>query len=113
MTGLTEKSLTPEGYIGPGFRGALAENYVATALVSRGYTPYYWESGGKAEVDFVIQTGGVAIPVEVKSSDNVRSKSLNEFIRRYSPPYAYRVSTKNFGKENNIRSIPLYALFCI
>jgi len=113
MTGLTEKSLTSEGYIGPGFRGALAENYVATALVSRGYTPYYWESGGKAEVDFVIQTGGVAIPVEVKSSDNVRSKSLNEFIRRYSPPYAYRVSTKNFGKENNIRSIPLYALFCI
>jgi len=113
MTGLTEKSLMSGGYIGTGFKGALAENYVESSLVSAGYTPYYWESGGKAEVDFVIQSGEHAIPVEVKSSGNVRSKSLNEYIRRYSPPYSYRVSTRNFGNENNIRSIPFYALFCI
>jgi len=113
MTGLTEKSIISENYIGSGFKGVLAENYVAQALASAGYTTFYWESGGKAEVDFVIQTGEFAIPVEVKASDNVRSKSLNEYVKRYSPPYSYRVSTRNFGNENNIRSIPFYALFCV
>jgi predicted AAA+ superfamily ATPase len=95
-------------------KGALAENHVATALVSNGYTPFYWESQGKAEVDFVIQnTAGQVIPVEVKSSENVRSKSLQQFVQKYHPPYSVRISTKNFGMENNIKSIPLYAAFCI
>ncbi|MDQ2087351.1 ATP-binding protein [Herbivorax sp. ANBcel31] len=97
-----------------GFKGALAENYVASALVTNGYTPYYWESQGKAEVDFVIQDReGNIIPIEVKSSDNVRSKSLNQYIAKYEPKYSIRVSAKNFGLENGIKSVPLYAVFCI
>jgi uncharacterized protein len=97
-----------------GFKGALAENYVATALVTSGYTPYYWESQGKAEVDFVIQgKEGNIIPIEVKSSDNVRSKSLNQYVAQYKPMYSIRVSARNFGFENGIKSVPLYAVFCI
>ncbi len=113
MAGLTEKSLSAKNLAGSGFIGALAENYVAKSLKSAGYDLYYWDSKGKAEVDFVIQTGESAIPVEVKASDNVRSKSLGEFVRRYSPPFSYRISEKNFGNGNNIRSVPFYALFCI
>ena len=95
-------------------KGSLAENYVATVLVSNGYSLYYWESQGKAEVDFVIQNSdGEVIPIEVKSSENVRSKSLQQFISRYNPAYSIRISTKNFGFENNIKSVPLYATFCI
>lgn len=97
-----------------GFKGALAENYVASALTSNGYTPYYWESQGKAEVDFVIQDKeGNILPVEVKSSGNVRSKSLNQYVARYKPMYSIRISAKNFGFENRIKSVPLYAVFCI
>lgn len=97
-----------------GFKGALAENYVASALVVNGYIPYYWESQGIAEVDFVIQDKeGNVIPIEVKSSDNVRSKSLNQYIAKYKPQYSIRVSTRNFGFENDIKSVPLYAVFCI
>ena len=67
------------------FKGALAENYVCSALTTNGYTPYYWESQGKAEVDFVIQDQeGRIIPVEVKSSDHVKAKSLAQFVGRYS-----------------------------
>ncbi len=96
------------------FKGALAENYVASALIINGYTPYYWESQGKAEVDFVIQDyEGNIIPIEVKSSDNVRSKSLNQFISRYKPKYSIRISARNFGFESGIKSVPLYAVFCI
>lgn len=97
-----------------GFKGALAENYIMQALVSNGISPYYWSSPGKAELDFVFQDRqGNIIPLEGKSADNVRAKSLKMFISLYQPPYAIRVSAKNFGYENGIKSIPLYALFCL
>ncbi len=96
------------------FKGALTENYVANILSSNGLNCNYWESEGKAEVDFVIQTkAGECIPVEVKSSENVRSKSLQQFIMKYHPSYSIRISTKNFGFENGIKSVPLYACFCV
>jgi hypothetical protein len=94
-------------------KGALTENFVMNSLVANHFQPYYWESQGKAEVDFVVQmNNGSIIPIEVKSSDNVRSKSLRQFIIKYKPSYSVRVSTKNFGFENGIKSIPLYALHC-
>jgi len=97
-----------------GFKGALAENYIMQALVTNGFSPYYWSSPGKAELDFVFQDKqGNIIPLEGKSADNVRAKSLKAFISLYEPPYAIRVSAKNFGFENDIKSVPLYALFCL
>ena len=97
-----------------GFKGALAENYICQALTVSGIKPYYWTSNGKAEVDFIFQDrqGGV-IPLEAKSADNVRSKSLRSYRDIYKPPYSIRVSAKNFGFENDIKSIPLYAMFCL
>jgi hypothetical protein len=95
-------------------KGILAENHVAAALGVNGYLPGYWESDGKAEVDFLIQNaGGDVIPIEVKSSENVRSRSLQQYVIRYKPDYSIRLSTKNFGFENRIKSVPLYAAFCI
>ncbi len=97
-----------------GFKGALTENYVMQALVTNGFTPYYWSSPGKAELDFVFQDRqGNVIPLEVKSADNVKAKSLKLFMSLYKPPYGIRVSAKNFGFENNIKSIPLYSVFCL
>jgi predicted AAA+ superfamily ATPase len=96
------------------FKGMFAENYAAIALTIAGHQIYYWTSAGQAELDFVIQKdNGDIVPIEVKSSTNVRSKSLSEFVKRYKPSYAIRISTKNFGFENGIQSVPLYAAFCI
>jgi len=76
--------------------------------------PYYWTSQGKAEVDFVFQDRqGNIIPLEAKSADNVRSKSLRSYRDIYEPVYSIRVSAKNFGYENGIKSVPLYAVFCV
>ena len=95
-------------------KGSLAENYMMNTLISSGYEPYYWESEGKAEVDFMIQDkNGNIIPIEVKSSENVKAKSLKVYCERYKPETVYRVSAKNFGFENAIKSVPLYAAFCI
>ena len=97
-----------------GYKGALAENYICQCLVANGFTPFYWSSPGKAELDFVFQDSqGRVLPLEAKSADNVKSKSLKQFVSLYKPEYAFRVSAKNFGYENGIKSIPLYALFCL
>ena len=65
-------------------------------------------------MDFIIQDKeGNIIPIEVKAAEHVRSKSLQQYIKKYNPPYAIRVSAKNFGLENGIKSVPLYAVFLI
>ena len=95
------------------FKGGLVENYVNAQLTANGYRTYYWESARSAEVDFVIQREGQIIPVEVKSADNVKAKSLRVYIDTYHPQYALKLSAKNFGYENDIKTVPLYAAFCI
>ena len=82
--------------------------------MSRNFHLYWIQLETKAELDFVMQDrGGNILPLEGKSADNVKAKSLRTFVKLYEPPYAIRVSAKNFGFENNIKSIPLYALFCL
>ncbi len=95
------------------FMGAVAENYVAQALATNKIPLLYWKNENTAEVDFVIQKGAEVIPIEVKSGLRVRSKSIGIFMNTYHCPYAIRLSKKNFGFENNIKSVPLYAAFCL
>ena len=92
------------------YKGILAENYVAEILFAKNRELYYWQvNSGMYEVDFLINVEGDIIPIEVKASDNVTSKSLNYYVTRFKPVYSIRISTKNFGFQNNIKSIPLYA----
>lgn len=95
------------------FIGAIVENYVAGQLRVRWNELYYWDSAHTAEIDFIIQDQDKIIPVEVKSSGHTRSRSLSVYKEKYDHPYAIRISAKNFGFENNIKSVPLYAVFCI
>ena len=93
--------------------GPLTEHYVANELRTKGYETYYWESDGKAELDFMIQKETEIIPIEVKTSIHTKTRSLDMYMKKYDPRYAIRISEKNFGFENNIKSVPLYAVFCI
>ena len=96
------------------FKGGMTENYVNIQLIRSGFRPYFWRNNkGTKEVDFIIPLNGKLIPIEVKSGENTKAASLNEYIQLYKPPYSIRISERNFGFENNIRSIPLYAVFCI
>lgn len=96
------------------FKGSLAENYVNSQLLAKGFVPYYWKSDkGEYEIDFLISLRGKLIPIEVKSSEHVTSDSLKYYIKKFHPDYSIRISTRNFGFENGIKSIPLYATCCI
>ncbi|MEG0909678.1 MAG: DUF4143 domain-containing protein [Bacilli bacterium] len=94
--------------------GMLTENYVASCFIYNKLNLNYWQSDNTSEIDFVLQSkNGLIIPVEVKSSTHTKSKSLNNYILKYNPKYSIRISEKNFGLNNNIKSVPLYAVFCI
>lgn len=95
------------------FKGGMAENYVNVQLSINGYHTYYWESARGAEIDFVIQRNEQLIPIEVKSADNTRAKSLKVYMETYDPEYAIKLSAKNFAFEDNKKTVPLYAAFCI
>lgn len=95
------------------FKGGMTENYVNVQLTINGYRTYYWESARGAEIDFVIQRDGKLIPLEVKSADNTKAKSLKIYMDTWHPEYAIKLSAKNFGFENGKKTVPLYAAFCI
>lgn len=111
------------GMLASDFRGALAENFVMQALSANEVRTFYWmPSGkvGKGEIDFVFQDRFArVIPVEVKSARNVKAKSLQKFMAAGRSPYAIRLSEANFGIEPIegtdavLRSMPLYAAYCI
>ena len=95
------------------YRGYLTENFVAQTLHTHRHRLYYWNSANRAEVDFLLDTENGIIPVEVKAAENVRSKSLGVYIEKYKPDVAIRISARNFGFANGIKSVPLYAAHCI
>ena len=95
------------------YKGVIAENYVANELQANGISLYYWAKNQVAEIDFLIDTQNGVIPIEVKANENKKSKSLNYFIEENKKELAIRISANNFGFENKIKSVPLYAVFCI
>ena len=96
------------------FMGAVTENYIAQQLASKNYPLYYWTvANSQAELDFVLQKNDKIYAIEVKKGEHVRSRSLSVFKQKYSPDYAIRFSQKNFGKTEDVISIPLYAAFLL
>ncbi|MCL2010596.1 MAG: ATP-binding protein, partial [Synergistaceae bacterium] len=95
------------------FKGGMVENYVCGQLIANGYPCYYWMSERGAEVDFVIQREGKVIPIEVKSAENTKAKSLAVYIASYKPDYSVKLCAKNFGFADGKKTVPLYAAFCL
>jgi predicted AAA+ superfamily ATPase len=91
------------------FKGALTENYVLQHLVKNfEVQPRYWTSSNQAEVDFIIQVKNEIIPIEVKSDENVRSKSLSIYNGLYEPSVRIRYSLRNLKKDEGLINIPLF-----
>ena len=113
-----KKQIVPEDILYPtkeldDFKGGMAENYVCNQLTASEHTHYFWVLGHSAELDFVAQIDGQIMPIEVKSGNNTKAKSLEAYRKAHKPDFAIRLSTKNFGMEDGLKSVPLYAAFCI
>lgn len=93
---------------------ALYENHIAHTLVEAGYSLYYYQSEGKAEVNFVIQNRmGKIIPIELATKQGSKVKSLSVFMKKYIVTEAFRITENNFSSKKNVRYLPIYAIFCL
>ena len=93
------------------YRGRLAENYVQQQFTALGKKKlFYWTSGNTAEVDFIMQEKTHIVPIEVKSGQNVRSRSLKVYRETYHPEFALRFSMQNLRMDDGLINIPLYLL---
>ena len=93
------------------FKGILTENYVLQSLIRQlGSEIFYWTSGNTAEIEFLIQKSNKIIPIEVKSSFSVKSRSLSEYRKKYNPELSVRFSLKNVEKNEDLLNLPLYLI---
>ena len=74
---------------------------------------FYWSKpNSQAEIDFVFQKEDKVIPVEIKSGTTGTLKSMMQFLNeKPATPYGVHISPNNFGKYNNIKQIPLCAIW--
>lgn len=112
MAKLDAKTIIEGNDIFVEFKGALTEQYVLTELKTNVDSPvFYWSSEkGTSEVDYIIQIGRNNIPIEVKSSENLQSKSLKSFVQKYNTKINVRTSMSNLKKEEWLINIPLYLI---
>jgi len=112
MYDLNVKTLLEGNLIFTEFKGALTEQFVLQQFVSLGLTSInYWSADrSTAEVDFVVQYEGQAIPVEVKAMENLKGKSLKVYHEKYSPSRAFRASMSDYRISEWLTNLPLYAI---
>lgn len=121
MSGLDDRVVLEGSRIFMEFKGALTEQYVLQELLAaHAIKPCYWSTeDSRTEIDFVIQQRMDVIPIEVKAGENVRSKSLQTYLKRFTPPIAYRFSmlpyrvqevTSDQTPSAQLINIPLYAI---
>ena len=93
------------------FKGMFTEQYVMQQLKVLGFTPYYWSnSKTPSEIDFVIQQGSRVIPVEVKAEENVRARSLSQFVKDHAGLKGLRLSMKGYADQGWMENIPLFSV---
>lgn len=113
MSELSPKVIIEKVRIFEEFKGALTEQFVLQELsvISNIRNAYYWTSEATAEVDFIFSYKSMVLPMEVKASDNLYSKSLKVYREKYLPDLSVRASLSNLEYNNGLLNVPLYALF--
>jgi len=112
MTRLRQDVLLDGNELFKEFKGALTEQYVLQQIKTlRGVEPYYWTNDrNTAEVDFLLDAGSRAVPLEVKAEVNLQSKSLKAFADKHKSALSIRSSMSDYKHEDWLLNLPLYAI---
>lgn len=112
MVGLHQHTLLDGNELFVEFKGALTEQYVCQELKACENLDifYYTNDRGSCEIDFVVDTGEMVVPVEVKAEVNLKAKSLKTYYEKFSPKTSIRTAMADYKKEEWLISLPLYAI---
>lgn len=89
-------------------KGYLAENFAAQEFLAANEGELYSWTERNSEIEFLIYMNGEITPVEVKAGHRTQAKSLQQFINKYSPKKAIKLSANQFSKTGNLINLPLY-----
>lgn len=94
------------------YKGAFTENYVLQQLKSlpRTFVYYYSNDNSTLEIDFVVQHEAHVIPIEVKAEENLRAKSLRQFVTDNSGLHGVRFSMSDYREQDWLTNVPLWAV---
>lgn len=94
------------------YKGAFTENYVLQQLKSlpRTFVYYYSNDNSTLEIDFVVQHDAHIIPIEVKAEENLRAKSLRQFVTDNSGLHGVRFSMSDYREQDWLTNVPLWAV---
>lgn len=90
------------------YKGAIYENIIGDILAKKGKKLYYFEYNSTLEVDFFIRYERVITAIEVKSSGNSKSKSLETLMEKYGVKKGIKLAPSNYGKKGEIDIFPIY-----
>ena len=90
------------------YKGAIYENIIGDVLAKKGKKLYYFEYNSTLEVDFFIRYERVITAIEVKSSGNSKSKSLETLMEKYGVKKGIKLAPSNYGKKGEIDIFPIY-----
>lgn len=93
------------------YKGAFTENYVLQQLKSlpRTFVYYYSNDNSTLEIDFVVQHDAHVIPIEVKAEENLRAKSLRQFVTDNPDLHGVRFSMSDYRDQDWLTNVPLWA----
>lgn len=94
------------------YKGAFTENYVLQQLKSlpRTFVYYYSNDNSTLEIDFVVQHEAHVIPIEVKAEENLRAKSLRQFVTDNPGLHGVRFSMSDYREQDWLTNVPLWAV---
>ena len=111
MSGISPSNLLLDDTAIVEFKGMIAEEYVCQQLVSLGYVPFYWANDKTpSELDFIIDLKGNPVPIEVKASANVRSRSLTLFLKNHPGFTGLRFSLAGYKSQDRLTNYPLFTI---
>lgn len=114
-SGVSAKTILEENDLFTSFKGAFTENYVMMELNQLAFKSFFWRSGNKAELDFLIEYNDAIIPIEAKAELNTKAKSYKLFCKRYNSKMGFKFSMKNIGdnivEQAKTYSLPLYIIW--
>ncbi|MCA6385542.1 MAG: DUF4143 domain-containing protein, partial [Cytophagales bacterium] len=106
------------------YRGKVIQHLVTQQVIAirenPSYKPHFWVRESKdanSEVDLVFQQSQYVVPIEIKSGEQGRLRSLHQFVERCNHPYAVRLyanplkvekSVTPAGKEYLLLNLPYY-----